>query len=318
MPRMSTRPARRPRRGIPVLAAAVCLILTGVRLAEASVVGRDNASAAPFMAPRVGDDAQSLYAVGSMYLDGQGKPQDFVAARAAFRASAEQGYWRAQLALGIMARRGAGGRPDLAQALGWYRKAARSGQSDAERALGLLLAVGGPGIERNDGEAVAWLSRAARQGDRSAALDLGTLLQEHRMYTDALPWLRLASERGDADAPHSIASLYEYGFGVPEDPHEALRWHLVAAARGNADSLFRLGDAYLDGRHAAENRVEAYRWLLIALRSGRSEGASPSDIRQAEIKRSILAAMMQGDQIRAAEILARDWSPAPPVAGAQP
>ncbi len=219
--------------------------------------------------------------------------------------------------LGYMAERGTGTRPDFAEAARWFRKAAESGQSEAQMALGLLLATGGAGLKRDDTQAAAYLSLAARQGNAKAAFSLGMLLSSYKLYGDALTWLRRASDAGSAEAANSIATMFDFGFGVPADAAEALRWRLVAAERGNAESLFRLGTAYLDGRHVPEDRIQAYRWFLIALRTGKALGASADNIRQAEVNRAILAAMMTNDQIEQAETLARDWSPHP-VASVEP
>lgn len=55
----------------------------------------------------------------------------------------------------------------------------------------------------------------------------------------SLEQLRLAAEKGDADAQIEMGVLYEFGFNLPKNNVTALAWYLRAAEQGNAFALKR-------------------------------------------------------------------------------
>ena len=76
--------------------------------------------------------AKSQNALGNMYANGWGVPQDFTEAVTWYRMAAEQGYASAQFNLGAMYGRGDGVAQDDAEAVVWYRKAAEQGFAQAQ------------------------------------------------------------------------------------------------------------------------------------------------------------------------------------------
>ena len=66
-------------------------------------------------------EASAQVALGWMYAEGRGVPQDYVEAAAWFRRSAEQGDAEAQFNLGLMYDQGRGVPQDDAEAIAWFR-----------------------------------------------------------------------------------------------------------------------------------------------------------------------------------------------------
>jgi TPR repeat protein len=94
---------------------------------------------------------------------------DYATALREFRPLAEKGNAIAQLALGLMYDNGEGVPENDAEAVKWYRLGAEQGYARAQSNLGLMYAKG-RGVPENDAEAVKWYRKAAEQGDASAQL----------------------------------------------------------------------------------------------------------------------------------------------------
>ena len=72
-------------------------------------------------------DASAQFALGVMYVNGEGVRQDYVKAREWYEKAAAQGNARAQLALGVMYVNGYGVRQDNVKAREWFGKACDNG-----------------------------------------------------------------------------------------------------------------------------------------------------------------------------------------------
>ncbi len=79
------------------------------------------------------DKAQ--YAVGSMFLKGQGIKKSPLMAKVYFEKASEQGYNKALVGLGVMYIKGIGGKKDYAEAEKYFRKAMSGGDKTAEQNL---------------------------------------------------------------------------------------------------------------------------------------------------------------------------------------
>ena|GEM_PF-3572907 len=155
-----------------------------------------------------------------------------------YRKAADQGDADAQDALGVLYDDGRGVPQDYAEAAFWYRKAADQGDADAQDALGVLY-DDGRGVPQDYAEAALWYRKAAEQGNSSAEFILGYLyLDGHGVpqdATEAAAWFRKAAEQGDAAAQTSLGLMYAKGQGVPRDYAEAYFWYdLVAAGKQDA------------------------------------------------------------------------------------
>ena len=108
-------------------------------------------------------DPRSQYAVGWMYRNGEGVPQNYKIAIKWYRLAAEQGYAEAQKSLGLMYQFGEGIAPNHQDASKWYRLAAEQGNAEAQNNLGLMY-LNGEGVNQSKTNAYMWLHSAASQG----------------------------------------------------------------------------------------------------------------------------------------------------------
>ena len=139
------------------------------------------------------------YHCGTLYVNGQGVPQDYVLAAQWYRKAADQGHAGAQHNLGGLYNGGHGVLKDYVQAAQWYRKAADQGLADAQYHLGKLY-VHGHGVPQD--------------------------------YVQAVLWNRKAADQGYADAQYHLGLLYDNGWGVTQDYVLALHWCTIAKASG--------------------------------------------------------------------------------------
>jgi len=113
---------------------------------------------------------------------------------------------------------------------------------------------------------------------------------------EAVRWWRLAAEQGDAAAQFNLGVSYDQGRGVPQDYGEAVRWYRLAAEQGDAYAQFNLGDMYRLG--VLQDYVQAHMWYNLAAAQGQE---------QAPTLRDILAKHMTPEQIAEAQRLTREW-----------
>ena len=88
--------------------------------------------------------ASSQFVLGSMYINGQGVPQDDREAIVWFRKAAEQGNAEAQYQLGGMYLRGESIPQSYIEAANWFRKAAEQNNAKSQLLLGGLYLSGHP------------------------------------------------------------------------------------------------------------------------------------------------------------------------------
>jgi len=120
-------------------------------------------------------------------------------------------------------------------AVHWYRKASMQHDPDGEFGLGEMYAKG-EGVDQDFDVAIEMYMRAAVGGHAQARRVLANAY-EHGAFgrkvdeAEALRWLRLAADSGDADAMLRIASLYrDGGLGVIPSPALAEQWQTRADA----------------------------------------------------------------------------------------
>ena len=79
--------------------------------------------------------------------------------------------------------------------------------------------------------------------------------------TSTVEDIRVAAERGDANAQNELGFLLYKGNGVPKDCPAALQWYLKAAKQGHAPAQNNLGFLL---KHGGEGVV----WTVPLLYSG--------------------------------------------------
>ena len=61
---------------------------------------------------------------------------------------------------------------------------------------------------------------------------------------EAVRWLRMAAEQGNALAQSRLGFMYANGHGVPADDAEGVRWMRLAAEQGDVEAQITLGNRY--------------------------------------------------------------------------
>ena len=234
-------------------------------------------------------DADAQAALGSMYFNGQGVPQDDGKAVELFRKAAEQGSTRGQRGLGYMYANGRGVANDDVQAVQWYRKAADQGDARGQSYLAYLYLYGRGGLPQDDKQALDLFRKAAEQGDAPGQYNLGLMYKDGRGVVkddaEAARWFRKAADQGNAMAQNNLATMYRYGAGgLPTDDRQAAELYRKAADQGNANAQYQLGFLYQYGRGGLPQDVkQAMDWYRKAAGQGHTTAlASLNAIKQNE------------------------------------
>ena len=107
-------------------------------------------------------------------------------------------------------------------------------------------------------EAQKFLFEIYRNGLRSFPKDL----------TEALKWVRMSAEMGDADAQADLGTMLAIGAGTNRDQEGARHWFLRAAKKNNPIAQSNLGVIYQYGKGTPVNLEEAAKWFRLAAEAG--------------------------------------------------
>ena len=180
-----------------------------------------------YYAPATQGDVLAQYFIGTLYYEGGwGLAQNYSEALKWFTQAAAKDDASAQSYLGLMYEKGYGTAPDYEKALTYYRKAAVQGDAAAKHNLAEFEKKYTPknGLK---GEAGLAAEDAYQKGhDANIRKD----------YAQALPLLMKAASMGHANAQFDLATLYDFGNGVPQNYAEAMKWYRKAAEQGNASA----------------------------------------------------------------------------------
>ena len=163
-------------------------------------------------------NAQSQFALGTLYYQGREIEKDDAAAARWIRLAAEQNHPVAQYSLGLFYFEGWGVQRNVTEAVRWYRISSEQGYGEAQYSLGLAY-ENGTGVERNVTTAIQWFRLAAEQGHGVAQYYLGMKYDEgdgvERDLVSAHMWLSLAVEQ-------SIGDEWEMFLGALDDVTERM------------------------------------------------------------------------------------------------
>lgn len=157
-------------------------------------------------------------------------------------------------------------------------------------------------------EAVDWLKRAAEAGDPISQHLLGVIIQEDESYIPdeaerletAEEWARRAAEQEHVPAMDSLSIILK----LQGKNEEAWEWMLKASENGHFNSRFGIGWCYLEPNteERCQNEKDLIKgWaILTALvkNTGNSSAKGVLDRRQG---------MLNDEQLREAEELAKEW-----------
>lgn len=109
-------------------------------------------------------NVEAQFAVGNLYAEGLGVPEDDAKAMRWFRKGVDQGNAHAQYLLAIVYQNGNGIPQDDAEAVKWCHKAAEQGYADAQGNLGYRYAFG-RGVPQDYREAYIWYNLSVAGGN---------------------------------------------------------------------------------------------------------------------------------------------------------
>ncbi len=156
------------------------------------------------LAARQGD-VKAQCELGMMYLEGDGVPQDAVAAAEWFTQAAEQGNAGAQCELGGMYRDGEGVARDYDTAVKWYTEAAEHGDAKATYILGIMHFIG-EGVPQNNFQAYVWFEIVSRRQNRPFPWREGAIEHKDRIAGDST----VAEIEGAEDAATDWIATHEH------------------------------------------------------------------------------------------------------------
>lgn len=148
------------------------------------------------------------------------------------------------------------------------RAAAARGDRDAQTALGGMYLYGFKGVERNDAEAVRWLRLAAEQGQALAQFDMGELHRTGRGVAKdevaAVNWFRRSAMQGNAFGQSNFGSAHCLGFGeLKPDKVLCAMWLKLSAAQGFQPEKLRDAESRMTAQEIAEATRLAREWKAV-------------------------------------------------------
>ena len=234
-------------------------------------------------------DAPAQFALGLLYDNGDGVPQNDVTAAGWYEKSANQGYAKAQYNLGVMHLTGRGVPRNDARARRWFEQAAAQGNSDAvariiqfaeggdveaQYRLALMYLRGGA-VPRDQALSYRWMQRAAARGHLNAMFGMGLLAETgqgtDRSYAAAVNWYVPASHQGQVQATYNLARLVRLGQGQPRDLARAAQLYEKAASAGFVPAQLSLGMLFDFGEGWPRNPVSAVVWYKLAANNGSAD-----------------------------------------------
>lgn len=165
-------------------------------------------------------NADAQLAVGMMYFDGAGVPEDNSEAAKWFQKAADQENATGQCKIGYMYQRGLGVAKEYKEAMKWALKAAAQGNAESMYRIGSLY-LGGHGVPQDIQEATKWFRKSAELGYANAQATMGHSCRNDVVcspnFPEALQWFLKAAEGGDIDCLRYAGEMYRDGEGTPKD-----------------------------------------------------------------------------------------------------
>lgn len=162
------------------------------------------------------------------------------------------------------------GPPDHATSFQHLKAAADLGAIEAQVRYARLLAIGSEYVEKDVEKGQGLLRKFADKGHAYAQFLLADLLRsgDKEEKVEAIRFLRLAAENGQAQAQFRYGKMRYEGDGVPEDKQEGIKFYRLSAAQGNQYAQYYLGLALERGVGVDTNLKEAVKLYLESANSG--------------------------------------------------
>jgi uncharacterized protein len=151
------------------------------------------------------------------------------------------------------------------------RRAAEGGDVTAQFYLGDMY-FNGNGVAKDQSEALKWIKKASDLKYAKAQMYLGWLYENGtgvpQDYAAAAKYYRLAAEQGNGRAQNNLGHFYQAGLGVPQDSAEAVKWYRQAAEQGDELGQSNLGWMYGHGVGVQRDYELAEKWMRLAAEQG--------------------------------------------------
>ncbi|MDX1570533.1 MAG: 2OG-Fe(II) oxygenase [Xanthomonadales bacterium] len=149
---------------------------------------------------------------------------------------------------------------------------AKSGDPEAAEEYALELLSAAPPGSGSFREGMDWLERAIEAGRLSALLIKGNVHLQHASLENAGSVARQcyedAARAGDPAAVERLADLYQFGYGVAEDPAKTFSLYRQLAGYGFPSVLCQTAYLYSEGIGCDRDEVEASNLVLRAAAQG--------------------------------------------------
>jgi len=121
-------------------------------------------------------------------------------------------------------------------------------------------------------EAIKWIGMAAELGNAEALFNMGIFYLEgmgcDQDMEKCASYLHRAARRRHPEAQFAYADLLSNGWGVEQDEKRAAKWYLDAAENGQVEAMYRLGEIYEEGRGVEADLSAAAKWYNAACEKG--------------------------------------------------
>jgi uncharacterized protein len=153
-----------------MLGRRLIVLLAALAVSQPFADDRLSSEARELLAKANGGDAKAQFILGAAYDSGRGAPRDASEAMKWYRASANQGYAKAQNSLGSALQ----GEKKFADAISWYEKASAQGYALATNNLAYLYDLG-LGVPQDRRKGFELYSKAANLGVAEAMWNLANM-----------------------------------------------------------------------------------------------------------------------------------------------
>ena len=124
----------------------------------------------------------------------------------------------------------------------------------------------------------------------------GKELYDAKKYTEAVPKLKAAAEKGHKKAQYRLGRCYDKGHGVTENDVQAFKWYSKSAAQEYAKAQYAVGKCYKDGKGVEKDRKKAVAWFSKAAKQD-----------NADAQYALGKSYLKGKGIAADEKKAKSW-----------
>ncbi len=89
----------------------------------------------------------------------------------------------------------------------------------------------------------------------------GKALYDAKKYTEAVPKLKAAAEKGHKKAQYRMGRCYDKGNGVTENDEVAFQWYSKSAAQDFAKAQYQVGKCYKNGEGTTKDKKKAFTYF---------------------------------------------------------